>query len=80
MKHLRSSAEEGFSKRIPVLNAQERHLPDQFLLLLDQLKALHSQLGEVPPEERFVVEHQIAEVRRVLGQLEKKLSPDKKVA
>ncbi len=75
-----NSEEEGFENRIPVLNAQERNLPDQFLILVDQLNALHCRLGESSQEERFIVEHQISNVRRLLSSIEKKLAETKKIA
>ena len=75
-----NSEEEGFENRIPVLNAQERNLPDQFLILVDQLNALHCRLGESGQEERFIVEHQISNVRRLLSSIEKKLAETKKIA
>jgi hypothetical protein len=75
-----NTEEEGFENRVPVLNAQERNLPDQFLILVDQLNALHCRLGESSQEERFIVEHQIAHVRRLLSSIEKKLAETKKIA
>ena len=75
-----SSEDEGFENRIPVLNAQERNLPDQFLILVDQLNALQCRLGESSQEERFIVEHQISHIRRLLSSIEKKLAENKKIA
>jgi hypothetical protein len=76
----KSTAEEGFENRIPVWNAQERNLPDQFLVWVDQLRSLHDHLGTLPQEERYIVQHQIAQVRRILDALEKKLAEKGKVA
>lgn len=76
----KTSEDEGFENRISVLNAQERNLPDQFLILVDQLNALQSRLGEISREERFIVEHQISHVRKLLSVIEKKLAENKKIA
>ena len=80
LKYLKNSEEEGFSKRVPIHSAKDQMISDQFLEILEQLKAVHMQLGSVSHEERFILEHQISNLRFLINSIEKKVAEKKKVA
>ena len=80
LKYLRSSAEESFTKRIPIHTAKRDLVTEQFHEVLEHLKAVHLSLGNISHEERFIMEHQVSNIRFLIQAIEKKVAERKKIA
>jgi hypothetical protein len=80
LKYLRTSAEESFEKRIPIHTAKKDLVTEQFHEVLEHLKAVHLSLGQITLEERFIMEHQVSNIRFLIQAIEKKVADKKKIA
>jgi len=80
LKYLKSSAEESFAKRIPIHTAKRDLVTEQFHEVLEHLKAVHLSLGQITHEERFIMEHQVSNIRFLIQAIEKKVADKKKIA
>ncbi len=78
-KHLMNSEDEAYPKRIPVFTQKKERLADEVQEILEQLKAVHLRLGTLGHDERFVLEHQVSNLKFLVESIEKK-ALEKKVA
>jgi hypothetical protein len=76
-KFLKSAEDEVFMKRIPIMHTQSEHMTEHLQAIIENFRQLLIQLGQsTSPEDRAAVESQIANIRFLLQEVEKRL-PDK---
>lgn len=79
-KYLKNTEEEQYYKRVAIQALRQDAVRNQLHEVLEQLRAVHVQLGSITNDERVVMEHQITNIKFLVHEIEKKVAEKKKSA
>lgn len=77
---VQSAEADHFMKRQPLSRSSEEQVTDQLHEVLERLRALHSVVKPFNADERTTFDHQVANIRFIIQEIEKKVAERKKAA